>query len=433
MPIERVLNLPFPSDLTDISNVQEYLQRLYVALTENSYLLVEDIQREANPDASYVVVSSNDNLTNERVLTAGNGITLSDGGAGGNMAVAVDSNDVFLLDQTTPQTVVNGIPLLDQGHDDFSELKEFVNKDYVDWAATAIGANYYMTDDDDTDTGYKVCSLTPSVDSETYIEISGITDDQLLGTWISDVGEAPTKLLRGIFDWFIFAEKTSGTKTLRLYWKLYERKTDDSEVLVATSSESNELDTGVKTSYIVPLTLDSDYTPDTGSRIVGKIYASVSGSGNAPTVKIYYQGTSGSRWEIPSNTEVLSGVFVTKANAIRKLATVTGIDMNPASTPTTTNLYTVPTGKTCIITHVVIRNCSGNLTTASFSFGFNASGNDVIADSTHTSLDDNTKYEILTADAGAVRGAASDTFKIAVNTAQGSSMTIDCDIFGYLF
>jgi len=326
MPIERVLNLPFPSDLTDISSVQEYLQRLYVALTENSYLLVEDIQREANPDASYVVVSSNDNLTNERVLTAGNGITLSDGGAGGNMAVAVDSNDVFLLDQTTPQTVVNGIPLLDQEHDDFSKLKEFVNKDYVDWAATAIGANYYMTDDTDSDTGYKICSLTPSADSETYIEVSGITDDQLLGTWISDVGEAPTKLLRGIFDWFIFAEKTSGTKTLRLYWKLYERKTDDSEVLVATSSESNELDTGVKTSYIVPLTLDSDYTPDSGSRIVGKIYASVSGSGNAPTVKIYYQGVSGSRWEIPSSTEILDSIYVKQADHTKAAHDALGID-----------------------------------------------------------------------------------------------------------
>jgi len=418
MPIERVLNLPFPSDLTDISSVQEYLQRLYVALTENSYLLVEDIQREANPDASYVVTSSNDNLSdervltagtgikvtdggansivtvdlnhlglenladpdddrlivwddtdgalkwltvgsglnydhstytlstsglasdtasyitvssegglsNERVLTAGNGISLTDGGANGNMTVAVDSNDVFLLDQTTPQTVINGIPLLDQGHDDFSELKEFVNKDYVDWAATAIGANYYMTDDDDADTGYKVCSLTPSADSETYIEISGITDDQLLGTWISDVGEAPTKLLRGIFDWFIFAEKTSGTKTLRLYWKLYERKADDSEVLVATSSESNELDMGVKTSYIVPLTLDSDYTPDSGSRIVGKIYASVSGSGNAPTVKIYYQGVSGSRWEIPSSTEILDSIYVKQADHTKAAHDALGID-----------------------------------------------------------------------------------------------------------
>jgi len=58
------------------------------------------------------------------------------------------------------------------------------------------------------------------------------------------------------------------------------------------------------------LVLGSDYDPDDGSRIVGKVYAAVSGSGNAPTVKIYYQGTSGSRWEIPANTEVLSDIFI---------------------------------------------------------------------------------------------------------------------------
>jgi len=162
----------------------------------------------------------------------------------------------------------------------------------------------HLKHDDDGDTGYKVCSLTPSAGSETYIEESGVTDGQLLGTWISDVGEAPSKLPRGMYN------KTSGTKTLRLYWELYERKTDTSEVLVATSSESNKLETGEKTGYIVPLALDSDYTPDTGSRIVGKIYASVSGGGNAPTVKIYYQGASGSRWEIPSTTEILNNIYI---------------------------------------------------------------------------------------------------------------------------
>jgi len=249
----------------------------------------------------------------ERLALGASGTFLKSDGSDPNWAT-LEASDIdalaLLLDQTTPQTIVNGIPLLDKEYDDFSEPKQFVNKGYVDWIATAIGANYYMTDDTDGDTGYKVCSLTPSAGSETYIEESGVVDDQLLGTWISDVGEAPAKLPRGMYDWFIFAEKTSGTKTLRLYWKLYERKTDDSEVLVATSSESNELKMGEKTGYVVPLALDSDYTPDSGSRIVGKIYASVSGSGNDPTVKIYYQGASGSRWEIPSSVEILSGIFV---------------------------------------------------------------------------------------------------------------------------
>jgi len=249
----------------------------------------------------------------ERLALGASGTFLKSDGSNPSW-LALQASDIdtlaLLLDQTTPQTVVNGIPLLDKEYDDFSNPDEFVNKGYVDWVATAIGANYYMTDDTDGDTGYKICSLTPSAGSETYIEESGVTDGQLLGTWISDIGEAPAKLPRGMYDWFIFAEKTSGTKTLRLYWELYERKTDTSEVLIATSSESNELKMGEKTSYVVPLALDSDYTPDSGSRIVGKIYASVSGGGNAPTVKIYYQGASGSRWEIPSTTEILNNIYI---------------------------------------------------------------------------------------------------------------------------
>ena len=49
------------------------------------------------------------------------------------------------------------------------------------------------------------------------------------------------------------------------------------------------------------------------------------------------------------------------------LASVASVDMNTA---TPTPLYTVPAGKTCIVTKIFIRNCSGSLTTASISFGF---------------------------------------------------------------
>jgi len=47
-----------------------------------------------------------------------------------------DFGSMLFLDQTTPQTVSNGIPLLDQTYDNFSKLTEFVNKGYVDWAVT---------------------------------------------------------------------------------------------------------------------------------------------------------------------------------------------------------------------------------------------------------------------------------------------------------
>ena len=46
----------------------------------------------APTNASYLVLGTNVTLTNERVLTAGTGITLTDGGAGGNLTIAASSS-----------------------------------------------------------------------------------------------------------------------------------------------------------------------------------------------------------------------------------------------------------------------------------------------------------------------------------------------------
>jgi len=212
------------------------------------------------------------------------------------------------LNQSSTQTVINGIPLLNTTPNGNADLKSFVNKEYVDLAVTSLGASYYMYDWDDDDTGYKLCYLSPSTSTEVNIEKTALSDDELIGNWISAPGEAPTKLLKGVFDWYVTAEKTSGARILRLYWKLIERKSDDSEIIVTTSSLSNEISD--REAYLIPLQLDTDYIPDSESRIVGKLYASVSGGGNVPTVKIYYQGNTSSRWEIPANSEIFQNIFL---------------------------------------------------------------------------------------------------------------------------
>ncbi len=226
----------------------------------------------------------------------------------GNVAV---SGNITLTDLT-----INGIGYLYNTPSGNVSIKSIVNKEYVDLAVTSLGAVYYMYNNTDS-TGYKLCYLDPSNDSEVYDEHSGLTDDQYLDGWISAPGEAPQKLLKGVYDWFITLEKTTGAKTLRIYWKLYERKSDNSEVLIAISSLSNEIDG--KSTYMVPLQLEEDYLPSDGSRIVGKLYASVSGGGNAPTLRIYYQGDTSSRWEIPANTEIFKNIFVPYTGAVQNV------------------------------------------------------------------------------------------------------------------
>jgi len=138
-----------------------------------------------------------------------------------------------------------------------SDIKSLVNKEYVDLAVTSLGGSYYMYDEDDA-TGYKTCYLAPSSDAETYIEKSSLSDDDYIGGWISASGEEPAKLLKGVYNWYLTLEKTTGQKTLRVYWKLIERKSNGDEVVIATSSNSNIITD--KEAYLVPLQLDEAAT-----------------------------------------------------------------------------------------------------------------------------------------------------------------------------
>jgi len=230
--------------------------------------------------------------------------------------VGSSTSGALLLDQTTPQTVINGVPLMEGTPTGAADIKSLVNKEYIDLAVTSLGASYYMYDEDDA-TGYKTCYLDPSSDSETYLEKTSLSDGDYIGGWISADGIAPSKLLKGVYNWYVELEKTSGTKSLRVYWELIERKSGGSETVIATSSNSNEISS--KESYLVPLQLNSDYIPDSGSRIVGKLYAAISGGGNAPTVRVYYQDGTSSRWEIPASSEIFKDIFVPYSGATQNI------------------------------------------------------------------------------------------------------------------
>jgi len=113
------------------------------------------------------------------------------------------------------------------------------------------------------------------------------------------------------------------------------------------------------------------------------------------------------------------------------LSTTASVNMNTA---TATTLFTCPTGKSCVVTRVAVRNASTSLTTASYSFGWNsASFNDVIANATHTELTGNTLYTVLLAKTGATVGTSTGTFKVLMNTLQGGAATTTIDVFGYYF
>lgn len=118
-----------------------------------------------------------------------------------------------------------------------------------------------------------------------------------------------------------------------------------------------------------------------------------------------------------------------KENADSLLASVV-VNLNDAVVST---LFTVPTGKRCIITKVIMREPDGAVGTAELTFGFNGTATDVMATPTQYGLTGTTNYIIIYPDDDAVRGVAAGTFKIDVETAEGGARTATIDVFGYLY
>jgi hypothetical protein len=117
-------------------------------------------------------------------------------------------------------------------------------------------------------------------------------------------------------------------------------------------------------------------------------------------------------------------------NSDTLLSTVSSVDLN---TSTKTTLFIVPTGKTCVITKVVIRNASAALVLASVGFGFDARAIDVIASTTYASLTGATLAAIVSPVLGSKVGSAADIFGCKCTILQGAPVTVTIDVFGYYF
>ena len=122
-------------------------------------------------------------------------------------------------------------------------------------------------------------------------------------------------------------------------------------------------------------------------------------------------------------------------DAITKVATVVGIN---AKTVAVTTLYTVPTGKTFIPDHIVIRVTAftngGKGVEAIASFGGNsATYDDYLNSVTYTVAAANVLIRDSVEDTAVVTQAAGDLFSISIET--GSDATLETwavDVFGHL-
>lgn len=114
------------------------------------------------------------------------------------------------------------------------------------------------------------------------------------------------------------------------------------------------------------------------------------------------------------------------------LSTTTGID---AKTVATTTLYTVPTGKTAIITAAIIRctTASSISVAPNMGIGRNATQDDIFASVALTGLTATTSIFAFSSIGTLATGAATELIKLGIDTgATATTMTIAVDLIGYL-
>jgi len=129
----------------------------------------------------------------------------------------------------------------------------------------------------------------------------------------------------------------------------------------------------------------------------------------------------------------LTGTFALQEyNSSNILSTTTGIN---AKTVATTNLYTVPAGKTAIITGVIIRCTTATAVTVvpTLGVGIAAGEADIMPSTALTGLDLTTEFYRYSVEGVAVTGAAAAVIKLGIDTgATATTMTIAVDLIGYL-
>ena len=145
----------------------------------------------------------------------------------------------------------------------------------------------------------------------------------------------------------------------------------------------------------------------------------------------------------PTGTPVTKKATVNVFGAIRNLSTITGIN---AKTVATTTLYTVPAGKSLIITDIVVRvtafTAGSKNVQAVVSYGGNDPNyNNFSTNITYTVTAVNTSLSWIILDiilaflisAEVPIYAATTVFKINITTGSNATTeTWSCDLFGYL-
>ncbi|KKN02726.1 hypothetical protein LCGC14_1114840 [marine sediment metagenome] len=222
--------------------------------------------------------------------------------------VDITDENSALITQLTPGGGAGGPGISDEPYDQtWDEDGDAATKNVIydkieELLNSSLGLTLFLHQDVSADVGgYKLLTETFPDDAKTEVfNVTITTDDQEIEQWVTPSGGLGLQfLLHGIYQLHLHAYRFSGTKNVRLYFKVYKRASGGTETLLGTSHESTIL-AGAEEQLDLHVEIHEQSLLIT-DRIVLKIFASLEGAGNNPVVYFYVEGDTLVRFLVPAN------------------------------------------------------------------------------------------------------------------------------------
>lgn len=226
------------------------------------------------------------------------------------------------LDQTTPQSITGGIPLMESVVDANGSVYQLINKDYADKISSGVNITEYFTATASNIGGiYNVMQVNDTAFSTLTSATLTNGNDQNYRSFATVVGQPGLlRLLKGTYSIHVHLYKT-GTKPVTVYYKLFQRKTDNSETLLATFETTSALE-AISASYDLHSVISTtiQLSSDGSDRLVIKAYANVGITGSDVTIKTDIGEGFNSNFSFAIPVIELATIFEEKTNKVTSIS-----------------------------------------------------------------------------------------------------------------
>jgi len=272
--------------------ITQYLERLT--------RLVAKVQGTVDPtktsdllnDSGFITIADVPSTTNE--LTNDSGFIT---GAG----VSTNETDPLSLhtDQTAPQTLVNGIPLLESTRNITTD-HQLVDKYYVDTRPTGGVKSWYFTKTASDIAGMYVAQTALPLNAIQTIAVAANDGETTIAEFLTPLSTPDYRVIEGMRFFYVTAKVSHVNKVTQLRGEVWLTDLNGANgVLLRTSSPTIPL-TIVDAEYVVSVYGESLFIDHTTTRVLFKIIAIKEVGGVAPTVTLTVDDDTFSRLDVPS-------------------------------------------------------------------------------------------------------------------------------------